>query len=71
MYGIKTTQKELRDMAKNLAMQGLCNEQPLGQKEYFEKRDGQDYTRIAYAKNNYGIVAELFYLKGDKMFCYV
>lgn len=71
MNGIKTTQKQLSEMAKELAQQGLCNEQALGYKEWFEKRDGQDYTRIAYSQGAYGIIAEIYYLKSDKVFAYV
>lgn len=71
MDDIKTTRKDLRELASKLAKQGLCNEQPMGDKEWFAKRDRQDYTRIAYAKSNYGTVAELYYMKEDKEFCYV
>ena len=71
MDDIKTTQKDLRELACKLAQQGLCNVQPMGSKEWFAKRDRQDYTRIAYAKSNYGTVAELYYMKEDKEFCYV
>lgn len=68
---LRATQKEIREMAEKLAQQGLCNEKAMGYKEWFEKRDGQDYTRIAYARNNYGIVSEIYYLKGTKEFAYV
>lgn len=71
MNGIKTTQKELRALAHGLAIQGLCNEQALGSKEWFSLRDGQDYTRVAYSAGAYGIIAELYYMKGSKTFCYV
>ena len=71
MYGIKTTQKQLVEMVHNLAMQGLCNEKALGSKEWFSRREGQDYTPIAYSKGMYGVIAEIYYLKGEKVFCYV
>ena len=71
MNGIKTTTSALRDMAKNLYQQGICNSTPMGAKEWFEKRDGQDYTRIAYSQGKYGITSELYYMKGTKEFCYV
>ncbi len=71
MNGIKTTLKDLRALAHELAVQGLCNEQPLGSKEWFERRDRQGYTRVAYSQGTYGIMAEIYYLKGEKTFCYV
>ena len=71
MNGIKTTTSALYDMAQNLYQQGLCNSVPMGSKEWFGKRDGQDYTRIAYSQGKYGIVSELYYMKGTKEFCYV
>lgn len=71
MYGIETTHKKLKAMAGELYTQGLCNIQPLNYEQWDELREGQDYTRIAYSKNNYGIVAELYYMKKDHMFAYV
>ena len=71
MNGIKTTASALHDLAQNLYQQGLCNGIPMGSKEWFEKREGQDYTRIAYSQGKYGIIAELYYMKGTKEFCYV
>lgn len=71
MNGIKTTTSALYDMAQNLYQQGLCNNVPMGSKWWFEKREGQDYTRIAYSQGKYGIISELYYMKEDKEFCYV
>lgn len=71
MYGVKTTTSALFDMAQELAQQGICNSVPMGYKEWAEKREGQDYTRIAYSQGKYGITSELYYLKGTKEFAYV
>ena len=69
--GIKTTQKQLREMVHDLAVQGLCNEQAMGYGEWSKVHSRQDYTCIAYSQGNYGTIAELYYLKQDKLFAYV
>lgn len=71
MNSLQVTQKALRAMVHDLSVQGLCNEQPLSFEDWDAWREGQDYTRIAYSKNNYGIVAELYYMKKDHIFAYV
>lgn len=68
---MKTTQKQLRELVHNLAIQGLCNEQAYQFKEWQEKREGQDYTCIAYSQGRYGTIASLYYLKSDHEFAYV
>lgn len=62
-YGVKVSQKDLRELAKQLGWEG----NPMGI-EWFEYREGHPYTRVAYAKNNYGIVSELFYIKDTHEF---
>lgn len=57
--GIVLTQKDLRALAKKLG----ANEQPMGAKEWFEYRDKHSTIPLAYAKNNYGVVAELYFDK--------
>lgn len=42
--GIKTTQKQLREMVEDLARQGLCNEQALGYGEWAKIHNGQVYS---------------------------
>ena len=71
MNGIKTTTSALYDMAQNLYQQGLCNSVPMGVLEWFRIRDGQDYTRIVYSQGKFGIISEIYYLKGDKKFAYI
>ena len=68
---IKTTQKQLREMVHELAVQGLCNEQAMTQPEWISRRYNQDYTCIAYSQGVYGTIACLYYLKDDKTFAYV
>lgn len=68
---IKTTQKQLRAMVHDLAVQGLCNEQAYNFEQWNRARQGQDYTCIAYSQGNYGTIAEVYYLKQDKTFAYV
>lgn len=68
---IKTTQKQLREMVHDLAVQGLCNKQAMGYGEWASVHNGQDYTCIAYSQGNYGTIASLYYLKQDKTFAYV
>lgn len=58
-YGVQISNRKLFALAKQLGYNGL----PMSFKEWLEKREKQGYTRIAYAKNNYGITHELFYLK--------
>jgi hypothetical protein len=69
--GIKTTQKQLREMVHDLAIQGLCNEQAMGYGEWAKVHNRQDYTCIAYSQGRYGTIASLYYLKQDKTFAYV
>ena len=69
--GIKTTQKQLRELVHNLAVQGLCNEQAYNFEQWDRVRQGQDYTCIAYSQGTYGTIAEVYYLKTDKTFAYV
>lgn len=71
MYGVKTTASALHDVARGLAQQGLCNSVPMGSKEWFSVREGQDYTRIMYSQGKFGITSELYYLKADNKFAYV
>lgn len=71
MNSLQVTQKALRAMVHDLAVQDLCNEQPLAFKEWNELREGQGHTRIAYSKGAYGIMHELYYMKKDHMFAYV
>lgn len=71
MNGLKTTTKALHELADNLAKQGLCNTQPMDFETWQAKRDGQDYTRIAYAQGMYGIICELYFCKGTKDFALV
>ena len=68
---IKTTQRQLREMVKDLAVQGLCNEQAMGYGEWAKVHSRQDYTCIAYSQGLYGTIASLYYLKQDKTFAYV
>lgn len=69
--GIKTTASAIHDVAQNLAAQGLCNSVPMGVLEWFRIREGQDYTRIMYSQGKFGIISEIYYLKGDKKFAYI
>ena len=71
MYDFKATNKQMHEMVHKLAIQDLCNEQAMGDIEWFKYREGQDYTRIAYTQSIYGITSELYYMKKDKRFCYV
>ena len=71
MDAIKTTQKQLRSLVHNLAVQGLCNEQAYGYEEWKKVKEGQDYTCVAYSQGVYGTIAQLYYLKKDKRFAYV
>lgn len=71
MYGIKTTTTALHELAQNLYRQGLCNGVPMGAEEWFELREGQGYTPVAYSQGKFGITAEIYYLKRDKKFAYV
>lgn len=71
MYGIKTTQKQLRELVEGLARQGLCNEQALGYGEWAKIHNRQGYTCVAYSQGRYGVTASLYYMKGDKTFCYI
>lgn len=68
---IKTTQKQLREMVHDLAIQGLCNEQAMNYEQWNKAREGQDYTCIAYSQGNYGTIASLYYLKTSKTFAYI
>lgn len=71
MNSIITTQKQLRKLVHDLAVQGLCNEQAMTQHDWLNMREGQDYTCIAYSRGKYGTIACLYYLKTDKHFAYV
>lgn len=71
MNSLKVTQKQLRELVEDLAKQGLCNVQAMNYEEWNRKRDGQDYTCIAYSQGRYGTIASLYYMKGSKVFCYV
>lgn len=71
MNGVQITQKAMRELVHDLAIQDLCNKQPLSFKDWNAWREEQGHTRIAYAKNAYGIVSELYYMKKDHMFAYV
>lgn len=71
MNGIITTQKQLRELVNDLAVQGLCNEQAMTQHDWLSVREKQDYTCIAYSRGKYGTIACLYYLKKDKHFAYV
>lgn len=71
MFGIRTTQKQLRELVEDLARQGLCNEQALSYGEWAKIHNRQDYTCVAYSKGRYGVIASLYYMKGDKTFCYI
>ena len=68
---IKTTQKRLRELVHDLAIQDLCNEQALNYEQWNKARETQGYTCIAYSQGKYGTIACLYYLKGDKKFAYV
>ena len=57
--GIVLTQKDLRALAKKLG----ANEQPMGAEEWFEYRDKHSTIPLAYARNNYGVVMELYFDK--------
>ena len=56
--GIVMTQKDLRALAKKLGAG-----EPMGAKEWFEYRDKHPTIPLAYAKNNYGVVLELYFDK--------
>lgn len=71
MNGLRTTQKQLRELVNDLAVQGLCNEQAMTQHDWLSVREKQDYTCIAYSRGKYGTIACLYYLKKDKHFAYV
>ena len=71
MNSIITTQKQLRGLVHDLAVQGLCNEQAMGYGEWAKVHNNQDYTCIAYSRGKYGTIACLYYLKTDKRFAYV
>lgn len=71
MNSLVVTQKALRELVHDLAVQGLCNEQALTQHDWLVMREGQDYTCIACSRGQYGIIACLYYLKTDKHFAYV
>lgn len=60
LNGIKLTQKDLRILAKKLGADEL------GAKEWFEYREKHNTIPLAYAKNNYGVVAELYFDKVEK-----
>lgn len=66
IYGVKLTQRDIRDLATQLGWSG----NPLGY-EWLKYREEHPYTRIAYAKNNYGITHELFYIKDTHEFVLV
>lgn len=68
---IKTTQKQLRELVHDLAIQGLCNEQAMGYSEWAKVHNRQDYTCIAYSQGTYGTIASVYYLKADNKFAYV
>ncbi len=68
---IKTTQKQLRELVHDLAIQGLCNEQAMGYGEWAKVHSRQDYTCIAYSQGTYGTIASVYYLKADNKFAYV
>ena len=71
MNSLKVTQKQLRELVEDLAKQDLCNVQAMNYEEWNKTREGQDYTCIAYSQGNYGTIASLYYMKGDKKFAYV
>ena len=68
---IKTTQKQLRELVHDLAIQRLCNEQAMGYGEWAKVHNRQDYTCIAYSQGKYGTIASVYYLKADNKFAYV
>ena len=68
---IKTTQKQLRELVHDLAIQGLCNEQAFNFEQWQAVRDRQDYTCIAYSQGKFGTIASVYYLKVDNKFAYV
>lgn len=68
---IKTTQKQLRELVHDLAIQGLCNEQAMGYGEWAKVHNRQDYSCIAYSQGTYGTIASVYYLKADNKFAYV
>ena len=68
---IKTTQKQLRELVHDLAIQGLCNEQAMGYDEWAKVHNRQDYTCIAYSQGKFGTIASVYYLKADNKFAYV
>lgn len=71
MNGLQVSNKKLHELADDLARQGLCNTQPMNFEQWQDKRDKQDYTRIAYSKGDYGIICELYFCKGDNDFALV
>lgn len=71
MNGIKTTQKQLAEFVHELAIQGLCNERAYNFEQWNELREGQDYTCVAYSMGMYGVIAQVYYMKSDKIFAYV
>lgn len=71
MNSLVVTQKALSELVHDLSIQGLCNEQAYDMKTWLEKREGQDYTCIAYSRGRYGTIACLYYLKQDNCFAYV
>lgn len=68
---IKTTQKQLRELVHDLAIQELCNEQAMGYGEWAKVHNRQDYTCIAYSQGKFGTIASVYYLKADNKFAYV
>lgn len=63
--GIKMTQRDLRALAKKLDAVELSGE------TWFEYRERNSLIPLAYSKNNYGVVAELYFDKVKKQAIYV
>ena len=62
-YGVKLSQKDIKALAGQLGW----HNNPMGL-EWCKYREGHPHTRIAYAKNNYGITHELYYMQDTHEF---
>lgn len=71
MNGLQVSNKKLHELADKLAVEGLCNKQPLDFETWQKKRDKQGYTLIAYSKGKFGTICELYYCREDKDFALV
>ena len=68
MYGVKITQKEIKELAEQLKAQKIGFE--LTQTEWLKYREekAKNHTRIAYSMCKYGVSYELFYDKNNNKF---